>query len=192
MKNIILIVLFFPFVLLARINPFEPVINPQNTIVVKPEYFTKTSIYPPKNARILKKIVFIYQALNGDDINQTLVINKNIDFHSPIIVSHRPVEFPLKEIDFPNFKMYIKNKKFLIQTKDKLLRAFFLAKPFRLVFDFKKNTDFLTIKKILKNSYIKKVVVGSHTGFYRVVVYFDAKYSYKIRKTAEGIMVELY
>lgn len=194
MKNVnwkIYIFLIFPLILFARINPFEPVITPQNTIVVKPKYFTKKRIYPPKNARILKKIIFIYQTLSGDEKKQIIDINKNVDFHSPIVIVHKPVKFSMREIDFPNFKMFVKDKKILIQTKDKLLRAFFLADPFRLVMDFKKQTNFLTIKKTLKNSYIKKVVVGSHSGFYRIVIYFDAKYSYKIKKSSEGIIVEL-
>ena len=186
------LLVFFPLMLLARINPFEPVINPQNTIIVKPEYFKNAKVYPPKNARILKKIVFVYQTISGDEINQTIKIDKNVDFHAPITIYHKAVNFSLKELDFPTFKMFIKNKKFLIQTKDKLLRVFFLAKPFRLVMDFKRNTDFLTITKMLSNSFIKKVVVGSHNGFYRVVVYFDAKYMYKVKKQEEGILVELY
>ncbi len=184
--------LLLPLILYARINPFKPVITPQNTIVVKPEYFTEKKIYPPKDARILKKIIFVYQTLSGDEKKQIINIDKNVDFHSPIIISHKPLKFSLKELDFPNFKIFIKNKKFLIQTKDKLIREFFLADPFRLVMDFKRNTNFLTIKKTIKNSYIKKIVVGSHSGFYRIVIYFDAKYSYKIKKISDGVIVELY
>ena len=188
----IFLFLLFPVFLLARINPFKPVINPQNTIIVKPKYFTKQKIYPPKDARILKKIVFEYQTLSGDIKKQMVKINKNIDFHSPILISHLLRKFPLKEFDFPNFKLFVKNKKLFIQTKDKLLRNFFLADPFRLVLDFKRNTNFLTITKTVKNSYIKKIAVGSHSGFYRIVIYFDAKYSYKTKKSPEGVIIELY
>ncbi len=191
-KRKIYVLLIFPLILSARINPFEPVITPQNSIIVKPEYFTGKKVYPPKNARILKKIIFVYQTLEGDEKKQVLKIDKNIDFHSPIVITHSQRNFSLKELDFPNFKMFIKNKKFLIQTKDPLLRVFFLAEPFRLVMDFKKNVDFLTVTKNIKNSYIKKVVVGAHEGFYRVVIYFDSKYSYKTKKSDEGIIVELY
>ena len=58
--------------------------------------------------------------------------------------------------------------------------------------DFKGKADFLTITKKVSNSYIKKVVVGAHSGFFRVVVYFDAKYMYKVKKMDEGVLVELY
>ena len=66
-----------------------------------------------------------------------------------------------------------------------------MAKPFRLVLDFKRNVNFLTIQKIVKNSFVKKVVVGAHNGFYRVVIYFDAKYSYNVKKDINGVLIEL-
>ncbi len=189
MRSVLLIL--FISIAYARINPFESVITPQNSIIVKPKYFTGKKIYLPNDARILKKIIFVYQSLNGDEKQKSVNINKNIDFHSPIIVTHKPKQFSLDEYDFANFKLFIKNKKFFIQTKDKLIRTFFLAEPFRLVLDFKKNVYFLTIQKIIKNSFIKKVAVGAHSGFYRIVIYFDAKYFYKIIKKDEGLLIEL-
>ncbi|WP_236618666.1 AMIN domain-containing protein [Lebetimonas sp. JH292] len=67
----------------------------------------------------------------------------------------------------------------------------FLIKPFRLVLDFQKNADFLTMKRNIKNSFVKKIVVGNHEGYYRIVIYFDTNYSYKLTKTDEGIKIEL-
>ncbi len=175
----------------ARINPFEPVITPENIKVKNPTYFNKIKIYLPSDARVLKKIVFVYQTLDSDVKTKEVSIDKAIDFHYPIIITHKNVKYPIKVLSFATFKLYIKNKKLFFATKDKLLRVFFLVKPFRLVLDFKRNVDFLTIQKILKNSFVKKVVVGAHSGFYRVVVYFDAKYSYKIKKDINGVLVEL-
>jgi len=185
------IFLLFPLLLFARINPFEPVVNPENVDIKKLKYFHQIKVNIPSDARVLKKIVFVYQTLNSDIKKQEINIDKAVDFHSPIIVSHRLKNFPLEVLHFPNFKLYIKNKKLFFATKDKLLRAFFLAKPFRLVLDFKRNVDFLTIQKKINNSFVQKVVVGSHTGFYRVVVYFDTKYSYKVKKDINGVLVEL-
>jgi len=134
----------------------------------------------------------VYQSVSGDIKEKKVEINKHIDFHKPIFISHTPKNFPLRELNFLDlFKMYVKNKKILIKTKDKLIRHFFLVKPFRIVLDFRKNADFLTIKKILKNSIVKKVIVGNHEGYYRVVIFFDAKYIYKVIKTKEGIKIEL-
>ncbi|GAB6074331.1 AMIN domain-containing protein [Nautilia lithotrophica] len=187
-----LLFLFICTFLFARINPFEPVIKPQNTIVINPQYFKETKVTLPSDARILKKIVFVYQSVSGDVKQKEVQINKHIDFHKPIYISHKPQNFPMEELNFLNlFTMYIKNKKIFIQTKDKLLRHFFLVKPFRIVLDFKKDADFLTIKKFLKKSFIKKVIVGNHNGYYRVVIYFDAKYMYKLTKTNEGIKIEI-
>ena len=190
MKNIKLLFLF-PILVFGRINPFEPVVTPENVNIKKPKYFHQIQVNIPSDVRILKKIIFVYQTLNSDIENQEINIDKAVDFHSPIIVSHKLKKYPLKVLRFPNFKLYIKKKKLFFATKDKLLRVFFLAKPFRLVLDFKKNVDFLTIKKILKNSFVKKVIVGSHNEFYRVVVYLDATYSYKVKKDINGVLIEL-
>jgi len=188
-KVILLFIVTFVF---ARINPFVPVIKPENRLIVKPDYFKKTKVLLPNEARILKKVIFVYQSVNGSIKQKEVIINKNIDFHKPIYISHSPKKFNLQELYFLNlFKMYIKNRKIFIQTKDILLRSFFLIRPFRIVLDFKKDADFLTIKKYLKNSFIKKVIVGNHSGYYRVVIYFDAKYMYKIKKTDEGIKIEI-
>jgi len=186
------LLIFMPLLLLARLNPFEPVIKPQNTIVITPDYFKETKVYLPKDARVLKKIIFVYQSVSGDIKQKEVVINKNIDFHKPIFISHTPAKYPLKEVRFKNlFTLYVKGKKLFIKTKDKLIRSFFLAAPFRLVLDFEKDADFLTFKKKLNDSIVKEVVVGNHNGYYRVVIYFDAKYSYEIYKTDEGIKIVL-
>ena len=187
-----LLFLFIFAFLLARVNPFKPVVKPQNTLVITPTYFKETKVSMPSDARILKEIIFVYQSASGDIKEKKLKINKHIDFHKPIFISHIPKKFPIRELNFLYlFKMYIKDKKIFIQTKDKLLRSFFLVEPFRIVLDFKKDADFLTIKKFLKNSFIKKVIVGNHNGYYRVVIIFDAKYMYKLSKTAEGIKIEI-
>jgi len=185
------IFLLIPIFLLARINPFEPVITPENTLIVKPEYFHFAKVYLPSNARVLKKIIFVYQTLDGSIKQKEVEINKDIDFHKPIIIEHKIEKFPEQILKFPTFKMYIKNKKIFVQTQNKLIRHFFLLKPFRIVLDFKGSVDFLTIKKTVTNSFVKKVVVGAHRGFYRIVIYFDAKYFYTIKKDLNGVLIEL-
>jgi hypothetical protein len=177
-------------IVFARINPFVPVIKPNKIKVVKPTYFHKVSVYLPSTARVLKQIIFVYQTLDSDVKRKTVVINKNIDFHAPIVVTHHPETLPMIKSDFGIFTLYAENKKILINTRDKLLRAFFLVKPFRLVLDFKRPSDFYTIKKNF-SSFIKKVVVGSHGDFYRVVIYLDANYAYKIKRTPQGVEIEL-
>ena len=186
------LIIFLGVLSFARINPFVPVITPQNTLVVKRSFFKNAEVYLPDDARVLKKIVFVYQTVNGDIKQKTLPVDKSIDFHKPILIKHTYSKFPMRTLNFLNlFKMYIKEKKIFIYTKDKMIRNFFLIKPFRIVVDFKKDADFLTIKKDLKNSFVKKVVVGNHDGYYRVVIYFDTKYMYKLKKVDEGIKIEI-
>ena len=186
------IFLLIPFMLFARINPFEPVLTPNETNITKFSFFKKVKVKLPNDARILKKVVFVYETLDSDIKQKEVKINKNIDFHYPFIISQKKEKFKVQTLSFPVFKMYIKNYKIFIQTKDNIIRDFFLAQPFRLVLDFKsKNLDFLTISKTLKHLFVKKVVLGAHSGFYRIVIYFDAKYAYKIKKEPEGILIEL-
>jgi len=185
-------ILFVGVILFARLNPFEPVVKPENTMIIKPSYFKKAVINLTKDARVLKEIVLVYQSVNGDIKQKVVNINKQIDFHKPIIVSHSISKFPIKEYGFLNlFKLYIKDKKIFLKTKDKLIRSFFLVKPFRIVLDFKRDADFLTLTKTISDSVVKKVVVGNHNGYYRVVLYFDAKYAYRIKVIEGGVKIEL-
>ena len=187
----ILVLFFFTF-LFGRMNPFEPVVAPSKQNIISPRYFKSTKTNLPDDARVLKKIIFVYQNVNGDIKQKEVKIDKYIDFHKPIYISHSPKKFKMKRLTFLDlFTIYIKNKKILIETKDKLIRHFFLIDPFRIVLDFQREADFLTIKRVLKNHFIKKIVVGNHKGYYRVVIYFDAKYLYKLTKLKEGIKIEL-
>ena len=185
------IFLLIPFILFARINPFEPVLTPSEENFTKPSFFQKVKVKLPSDARILKKVIFVYETLESDIKQKEVKINKNIDFHYPFIISQQKEKFNTKILKFPVCRIYIQKYKIFIQTKDELLRDFFLAKPFRLVLDFKRNNvNFLTLSRIVKNSFVKKIVLGAHNGFYRVVIYFDAKYAYKLKKSKKGILIE--
>jgi len=99
-------------------------------------------------------------------------------------VINRPTKI---KVAFLNF--YIDKYKLLIDTTDTMIRHFVLVKPFRVIFDFKANKSFLTYTK-KTNTFIKKIVIGNHSGFYRVVLYTDGVYKPIIKKTAEGYLVE--
>ena len=186
------IFLLIPFFLFARINPFIPVLSPGEGNFTTPSFFKKVEVRLPNDARILKKVIFVYETLESDIKQKEVKINKNIDFHYPVAISQKKEKFQIKAIHFPVCDIYIKNYKIFIKTKNTLIRDFFLAEPFRLVLDFKsKSVNFLTIAKILRNSFVKKIVLGAHRGFYRIVIYFDAKYAYKIKKDIKGILIEL-
>lgn len=177
--------------LFARENPFEPVVKPLNQKIVKREIFHKTKLYLPDDARVLKKVIFVYQTLNGDIKKKEVLINKDIDFHYPFTIIHKYVAFHKKYLKFANlFSLEVDKREIKIFTKDKKIRSFFLVSPFRIIVDFVRDANFLTISKNL-NTYLKKVVVGNHDGYYRVVFYFDANYNYKIKKFDKGYKIEL-
>jgi len=176
--------------LFARENPFIPVVTNESNRIIQKQQFKSKKILLSSDARVLKSVIIKYQALNGSIKTIEYPINKAIDWHNPLYLSTKITTNKISKkvkIGFLNF--YIKKHKLLIQTKDKLIRNFMLIKPFRYVVDFQANKNFLTFKK-QTNSFIKKIVLGNHNGFYRVVFYLDGTYKIKVTKTAEGYLFE--
>jgi hypothetical protein len=176
-------------VLFARENPFVPVNINNNKNLIKKQYFQKTKIILPSDARVLKNIIFKYQTLTGQIKTTDFPINKEIDWHNPIIIFSNKKQIVSKnfKINFLNFSL---NKNvLLIKTDDKIVRNFFLVSPFRYVIDFQADKNFLTFNKKI-DTFIKKVVLGNHKNFYRVVLYLDGKYKINIKKDKKGYLVE--
>jgi len=186
--RIILFLLLITF-LSARENPFIPVVSNENNNLIKTQIFQEAHIKLPSDARILKSVTFTYQTLTGSILTKTININKTINWHSPIYISQKNIiNKPTKiKVAFLNF--YIDKYKLLIDTTDSMIRHFVLVRPFRVIFDFKANRSFLTYSK-KTNTFIKKIVIGNHSSFYRVVLYTDGVYKAIIKKTAEGYLVE--
>jgi len=185
----ILFLLVLTTLIFARENPFIPVITNENNNIIKKQYFTQKNITLPNDARIIKSITFKYQTLTGSIKEITYPIDKAIDWHNPIIIKTKKVSIPAQKVKVGFLNFYIKNHKVLIQTQNKLIRNFMLIKPFRYVIDFKANKNFLTFKKST-NTFINKIVLGNHSGFYRVVLYLDGAYKADIKKTDEGYLIE--
>ena len=188
MKKIILFLLVF-IVLDARENPFVPIITNENKNLVKQEILQETNVTLPSDARILKSVTFTYQTLTGSILNKTIVIDKAINWHSPLYIFQKKIKNDIKKIKVSFLNFYIDKYKVLISSKDTMIRHFVLVEPFRVIFDFKANKNFLTYKKNI-NSFIKKVVIGNHNGFYRVVLYTDGVYKPIIKKVTEGYLVD--
>jgi len=185
----ILFLLVLTTLVFARENPFIPVVTNENNNLIKKEYFSQKTIQLPNDARIIKSITFKYQTLTGSIKEIAYPINKAIDWHNPIIIKTKQKTISPKKIKVGFLNFYIKKHKVLIQTQNKLLRNFMLIKPFRYVIDFQANKNFLTFKK-QTNSFIKKIVLGNHNSFYRVVLYLDGTYKASIKKTDEGYLIE--
>ncbi|NPA54826.1 MAG: AMIN domain-containing protein [Epsilonproteobacteria bacterium] len=176
-------------ILFARDNPFAPVVINKNTHKLKPTYFQQKQIILPSDARILKDVTFRYQTLTGSIKTSTFHINKAIDWHNPILIKslYKPKKTKGLKIGF--LHLYINKNTLFIKTTDPLIRNFLLVEPFRYVLDFKADKDFLTYTKDT-HTFITKLVLGNHEGFYRLVIYLDGAYNTKLIKQKDGYLVE--
>jgi len=92
----------------------------------------------------------------------------------------------------PFISFYAEAKKLKVVTKDKLLRDFLLVKPHRIVCDFSRQIDIRSYVKSIKKPFLfKKIRVGTHKGYYRVVIELDGYYQYKVKKTSSGYIFTL-
>ena len=96
MKKIILFLLVF-IVLDARENPFVPIITNENKNLVKQEILQETNVTLPSDARILKSVTFTYQTLTGSILNKTIVIDKAINWHSPLYIFQKKIKIKQKQ-----------------------------------------------------------------------------------------------
>ena len=184
-----LLFLLLTTILFARENPFKPVVTNENGEIIKKEMFSSKKIQLPNDARTIKSIIFKYQALNGSIKTIEYPINKAIDWHNPILISTQTKKTISLKVRVLFLNFYIQKHKLFIQTNNKIIRHFILVKPFRYVIDIKANKNFLTGEKKI-NSFIKKIVLGNHHGFYRIVLYLDGRYKTIIKNNAEGYLVE--
>jgi len=184
-----ILLLFVAILLFARENPFVPVVT-NNNKVIKKSYFKQTKIHLPDDARVIKTIIIRYQTLNGSIKDFKVNINKEIDWHNPIYISTKIIKHKEISTKVGFLKFDIDKHKLFIYTTNPIIRSFFLVEPFRFVIDFKANKDFLTYRKNIQNAFIKKITIGNHEGFYRVVLYLDGKYNTNIKKQSEGYLIE--
>jgi len=185
----ILLFLLVSINLFARVNPFEPVVTNKNNHIIQKQIFKEKTIQLPNDARILKSVIFKYQTLTSSIKEIEIPINKAIDWHNPLYLSTKIKKFTTTKVKVSFLNFYIQNHKVLIQTTNKIIRKFMLVKPFRYVIDFKANKNFLTYSKNT-DTFIKKIVLGNHSGFYRVVLYLDGTYKINIKNTDEGYLLE--
>ena len=73
-----------------------------------------------------------------------------------------------------------------------MIRNFILVKPHRIVCDFKRQTDMRSyVKKMPKKNIFKSIKMGTHKGYYRVVIELDGYYQYKLKTIKEGFIFTL-
>lgn len=92
--------------------------------------------------------------------------------------------------EFISFASY-KNKIKLI-TQDEIIGNFAVGNPSKIIIDFKKEVSFKTKTLRLKmGTAFNRLTLGAHKGYYRLVIYLDGKYNYKIQKDESGYVITL-
>ena len=97
MHKILWLFLSFAVVMVeARENPFEITMSPDvvgKTTQIKDERsdFNSTVLNFPSSARILKTITLTYQNIDGSISEDIAVIDQNVDWHSPLLLSSQKV-----------------------------------------------------------------------------------------------------
>jgi hypothetical protein len=218
MIRLFLSLLFLPLFLLARENPFFPVDNAEDipltsNKIEKAPPLKRATLTFPSTARILESVTVEYKNLDGSIATKKIQLHNAVDWHLPLFISQSyatsdtetkrysqtkkrktaPKKAVYKKIaSLPFITFYAEHKKLKVVTKDKLLRDFLLVKPHRIVCDFKRDTDIRSyVKSVGKGSYFKKIRVGTHKGYYRVVIELDGYYQYRVKKTASGYIFTL-
>jgi len=188
----------------ARENPFKPLVGETALPVTSNKSVTTPSLKRvvvslPSEARVLKSLTIRYQTLDGAIHTKTVSVDQAVDWHHPLIVSqsqtpsaghaHGHAMMPFAPFSFVSVRFG--RRSFHIVTHDEKIRTFHMSNPFKIVFDFRRNVSFSTLKKALSKAPFQKVEIGNHDGYYRIVVTFDAPYRYTITPTDDGYLVTL-
>ncbi len=205
MKKIVLLLILSISFLIARDNPFEPVVSSKNigmatnlTSTLKSLKIQKIKL--PSSVRVLKKVTFKVLNVDGSVSDLSYKVNKKVDWHRDIILSNSNIKIEKisKKISPKNIKVFkflsflVNGNTIFIKSKDKMIREMFFAKPYKIAIDFKRDVSFYTKIIRLKKSPFVSIVVGNHGDFYRIVLNLDGEYRYKITKNMQGYFVKLF
>jgi hypothetical protein len=206
MIRLFLSLLFLPLFLAARENPFFPVDSQQDIPLTTNQHeslenLKRATITLPSTARVIESVTVEYKNLDGSIVSKKVELHNAIDWHLPIFISQnynlsaqksQKQEKYKKIASLPFITFYEDAKRLKIVTKDKMLRNFLLVKPHRIVCDFKRDTDFGSyVKKVAKPSLFRKIRVGTHKGYYRVVIELDGYYQYRLEHAHSAYIFEL-
>ena len=207
----------FVFLLLGvlcfgRDNPFAPVENIAKFTQMKKRdnNFKEAQFTLPDSSRILKKMIVVYQNLDGSLTQKSITIDKKIDWHNAFVLKYKNTtlhvesKMPIKptqmsmatqKIKSYSFKGFIKfkvgNKRLVISTKDSKIRDFLVSNPYKIVFDFRRDTNFLTKTFKVNTPPFVSIVLGNHDKYYRVAIELDGQYIYKTEKKQDEFVITL-
>lgn len=204
MIKIFTALLFIIISLDARENPFFPS-NGEADITYTSNEDTKVALLKratitlPSSARIIESVTIKYKDLDGSIHEKSIELGNAVDWHLPIFISQNyggtisepkkiKKETYTKIASLKFISLYESKKRLKVITKDKMIRNFLLTKPHRIVCDFKRDIDIRSYEKYIKNSIVKRVRLGNHKGYYRVVIELDGYYRYKVKESKKGYL----
>lgn len=212
MMRFFIFLLFMISAIDARENPFFPSdgevdMTMTSNQVKKLSPLKRVAVTLPSSARTIQSMTITYKDLDGSVHDKKEILNNSIDWHIPLFLSQnidetvsnkKKVSVKIKTKKFVKIaslkfiSLYSKDNEIKITTKDKLLRKFLLVKPHRIVCDFKREIDIRSYENYVKSkSLVKRIRVGNHSGYYRVVIELDGHYRYKSKKIADGYIFSL-
>ncbi len=192
MIKIFTVIFFINIALISRENPFLPATDEKGILVTankKIEYapLQHATITLPSTARTVENITIKYKNLDGSVTEKTEKLGNSVDWHLPLFLSqklHSSVKEKKSELELLKthfVKISSTQKVIKISTRDKIIRNFMLTNPHRIVCDIKKAINMRSLEKsISKHSIVKKIRIGNHKGYYRIVIELDGHYKYHL------------
>lgn len=211
MTRLLLIAMLLVTMSVARENPFFSAEGtkalPVSTNKIKVmEPLQRAAINLPGSARVIKQVTVEYQNLDGSLAKKSISLDQSVDWHLPIFISQtfttdeRPAQkrdaYSAKDFalvaDFDVISFYQSGNDLRIVTKDEMMRHFMLIDPHRIAIDYRHDGSFSTVSKKIDAKPFKKVRLGNHDGYYRVVIMLDGQYKYKIKEEMNGQLLSCY
>lgn len=142
--------------------------------------------------------IFVSQSYTNDSMAQgNMPIKQTEKISSTANSIIHPVENPTKEsfhklADYDFIAFMYKSKTLKIITDDKNIRDFMLVDPYRIILDFGEDYDFKSLQQDIKGSIFKRIRIGNHDGYYRVVIELDGQYKYDLKTDKDGYILHCY
>ncbi len=213
--KILQLILLLSVLCFSRDNPFVSVenISKSTNITPKNNTFQQKDFSLPDSARILKKVEIYYQNLNGSISKRVVNIDKKIDWHDEFMITHKNSKVKVLPImpktikpkkqeivkkddikifsfkDFISFKVARKSIKII--TNDHKIRDFIVDNPYKIIIDFRRDTNFLTKSFHIDKPPFVSVVLGNHDKYYRVAIRLDGQYIYSLKKQKGDYIITL-
>ena len=207
MSKVLFGLFFIILSLYARENPFFPAKDEEDIPYTtnKEIHYTplkRAAISLPSTARTIESITIRYKNLDGSITSKSEDLGNSIDWHLPIFISQninmqhsqtlKPKKIDTKQLFSMKFlKITTRGKSIYLHTKDKMLRNFMLTDPQRIVCDIKRDIDIRSVTKKINKSIVKKIRIGNHKGYYRIVMELDGYYKYRVSNKSDSCIFRL-